>query len=220
MLVLCAVKNIYMLNKIVNLDRNLLILVIGKRGVGKSTDTYEFLLRHQKSLIFDVSMEYQTHNIEGSFFYKKQTPEEICIDEINNFLGIRRILPIQEGRKLNIDETQNLSKEILINYKDGFCLFEDFNKYSTRNKTTDFINIIKSETKNSKIIIHLNSINAAKEIIDEANYVLLYHTVDRFNSYNLSPKTSKVLRKAESLLHEKSYKNVLISIDDRDVVAH
>lgn len=97
-----------------------LTLVVGKRGCGKSYDTFDFLLKQDRLLILDVNREYDKNCFGHPYFknpyYLYNTVDEISIDKINDCKRIKRIIPFKDGKNMSLNETFELSKNILKKY--------------------------------------------------------------------------------------------------------
>lgn len=142
----------------------ILMAVCGKKGVGKSFKTMEYLRNYvcksprRKVLIFDVNNEYSD---------KSKFPDirAIALKDIHRYNEskvpeIRRVAPFfDDGTKMTLDDMAFVLQWLVRNFYNGLLLIEDINKYVGDNMPGDLIGAIcTNRHQGVDIILHYQSI--------------------------------------------------------------
>ena len=118
----------------------MVILAVGKKGVGKTVATIQMIYQYvrgnpskgvppRKALIFDVNDEFSNFD----FFGQRHSIKSLAINDILKFsvhpkVEVRRIRPFwDDGKKMSISDMNTVLGIILENYRNGLLLVEDIN---------------------------------------------------------------------------------------------
>lgn len=126
----------------------LLIVALGKKGVGKSYqhnlmmqgyvmgDPYRGI-RPRKCLIMDVNDEY------GVYGVRALSLSDVALFTVHPYIEIRRIRPFHpDGQRMGLDEWANAVFYVLQTFRNGLLLIEDPNKWHSDHLPADLVGAI------------------------------------------------------------------------------
>jgi len=141
----------------------LLVVVCGKKGVGKSYLTEQIIQQYvrgnpvkgtppRRALILDVNDEFTK--------VKAIAIKDIAKFSAHPIIEARRVRPFHsDGKKMTLDDIAATLLYILDNYKNGLLLIEDINKYTADTMPNDLVGAICTNRHiGVDIIIHYQSI--------------------------------------------------------------
>jgi len=141
----------------------ILMVGIGKKGVGKSYSTERMIESYVKgnpakgvparrALILDVNDEYS--NIRAI------RVEDVPLFSVHTNIEVRRIRPfLDNGNKMSLDDVAQALFTILNTYRNGLLLVEDINKYISDTMPNDLVGAICTNRHiGVDIILHYQSI--------------------------------------------------------------
>jgi len=169
-------------------------LVCGKKRVGKTYTTIQTLdeavagnrakgIKPRRALIFDVNNEFSEFDFNG---YKRRIKAIALKDvgrfSVNNNIEIRRIAPFHDdGKKMSINDMQDVLNNILDVYRNGILLVEDINKYIGDSINGDLIgNLATVRHIGIDLICHYQMIGrcANPKLLGNANFIRFHKTID------------------------------------------
>lgn len=167
-----------------------LIVVCGKKGVGKSYTTIDIIREYvrgnpqqgipgRKALIFDVNNEYSDKNKFPDV--RAIALEQVPLYALQNFPQIRRVAPFfSNGTRMGLRDMADVLQWILLNYYNGLLLVEDINKYVSDNMPADVIGAIcTNRHAGVEIIIQYQSIGrVSPKVWQNLNVVRLHKNTD------------------------------------------
>jgi hypothetical protein len=148
------------------------VLVIGKKGVGKTYETLKEISSYlkkarRKVLILDVNNEYgnvqQDHNNPNFPNVRALAADQVLQWMLNGIVEARRLLPVNaNGTPLTDPEMQNLMKQVIKTFKNGALILEDITKIVSDSTPNDLIGALATQRHASlDIYIHFQSIQKA-----------------------------------------------------------
>ncbi len=196
----------------------LVILVAGKKRVGKTWTTIEMLddalrgnpekgIAPRRSLIFDVNNEFSDFKYGGfNRRIKAISIKDVARFSSSSFIEIRRISPFfDDGRKMSISDMQEVLGEILASYRNGILLVEDLNKYVGDNINTDLIgNLATARHIGLDIICHYQQISRVgnPKLLGNANLIRFHKTNDTVLRHaNKFEEKTELLQLAENIVN-------------------
>jgi hypothetical protein len=158
----------------------LLIVGIGKKGVGKSYTTERMIESYisgnpskgtpgRRALILDVNDEYS--NIRAI------RVEDVPLFSVHPQIEVRRIRPfLDNGVKMSLDDVAQALFTILNTYRNGLLLVEDINKYISDTMPNDLVGAICTNRHiGVDIILHYQSIGRITSKVWQNVNVLRMH---------------------------------------------
>lgn len=148
------------------------VLVIGKKGVGKTYETLNEITRYlkvarRKVLILDVNNEYgnvRADHKNASFpEIRGLASDQVLEWMLNGIVEARRLLPITtQGKALTNEELQELMKEVINKFKNGALILEDITKIVSDSTPNNLIGALATQRHASlDIYIHFQSVGKA-----------------------------------------------------------
>lgn len=148
------------------------VLVIGKKGVGKTYETLNEITRYLKTarrkvLILDVNNEYgavrEDHNNPNFPNIRAIAADQVLEWMLNGVVEARRILPVtQKGVPLTDHEMQEVMKQVISSFKNGALILEDITKIVSDSTPNNLIGALATQRHASlDIFIHFQSIQKA-----------------------------------------------------------
>jgi hypothetical protein len=139
----------------------LLLVGIGKKGVGKSYTTERIIESYvrgtaktppRRALIIDVNDEY--YNIKAIRL------QDVALFSAHPIIEVRRIRPFHDdGTKMGLDDIAQALFQVLSTFKNGLLLVEDINKYISDTMPNDLVGAICTNRHiGVDIILHYQSI--------------------------------------------------------------
>jgi hypothetical protein len=166
----------------------MLVLVVGKKKIGKSWTTREVLnqyvagnpsagTRGRKSIIFDTQNEYSIYPEILALALNN-----IALFSVHPEISIRRIPPfkLRTGEVMTPDEKAQAVQHILSNFRNGLVVLEDINEYIGDHLPQDVVGIILSQRhKGLDIILHYHSFGRVqKKIWPHVNLIRMHKCND------------------------------------------
>lgn len=156
----------------------LLIVGVGKKGVGKSFTTEKMIHSYvsgtakaaaRRALIIDVNDEY--YNIKAIRL------QDVPLFSIHPIIEVRRIRPFKDdGTKMSLDEIAETLFVVLQNFKNGLLLVEDINRYISDTMPNDLVGAICTNRHiGVDIILHFQSIGRITSKVWQNVNVLRLH---------------------------------------------
>ena len=158
----------------------LLMVGIGKKGVGKSYTTermiYDYVRGNpakgvppRRALILDVNDEY--------FNIKAIRIQDVALFSAHPMIEVRRIRPfMDDGTKMSLDDIAQTLFVILQTFKNGLLLVEDINKYISDTMPNDLVGAICTNRHiGVDIILHFQSIGRITSKVWQNVNVLRMH---------------------------------------------
>jgi len=158
----------------------LLMVGIGKKGVGKSYETIRMIQNYTKgnptkgtpprrALIIDVNDEYQE--------VRAIRVEDIPLFSVHPIIEVRRIRPFMDnGTKMSLDDIAQTLFQVLQTFKNGLLLVEDINKYISDTMPNDLTGAICTNRHiGVDIILHYQSIGRITSKVWQNVNVLRLH---------------------------------------------
>lgn len=198
----------------------ILMAVCGKKGVGKSFKTMEYLRQYvkgdpdngspgRKVLIFDVNNEYSD---------KAKFPDirAISLKDIIKFSQrpipeIRRVAPFfDDGRTMTLEDMSVVLQWLVSNFKNGLLLIEDINKYVSDAMPGDLIGAICTNRHSGvDIILHYQSIGRlSPKVWQNINVIRMHKNTDTVERHkNKFPDKFECMTIAEKIISHQ-YHNV------------
>jgi hypothetical protein len=191
----------------------ILMAVCGKKGVGKSFKTMEYLRNYvnksprRKVLIFDVNNEYSD---------KSKFPDirAIALKDIERYNmskipEIRRVAPFfDDGRKMTLDDMASVLLWLVRNFYNGLLLIEDINKYVGDNMPGDLIGAIcTNRHQGVDIILHYQSIGRiTPKVWQNINCLRMHRNTDSVDRHKMKfPDKHQYLKIAEIIIKRQYY---------------
>lgn len=167
-----------------------LIVVCGRKGVGKSYTTIDYIREYAKGdpangipgrkvLIFDVNNEYGDRS---KFPDIRTIPlTYVPVYSKKSVAEIRRVTPFfDNGMKMTLRDMSEVLQWILRNYYNGLLLIEDVNKYVSDNMPSDIIGAICTNRHSGvDIIIQYQSIGrVSPKVWQNLNVIRMHKNTD------------------------------------------
>lgn len=198
-----------------------LFIVTGKKGVGKSYTTEEYLNKYiisdRKSgfkgrpvLIFDINDEYGKYK---AIDYDVDEPNDIIRGKPIRMIRAPKIYRIKHQKKngafMNLNEKLTTSLDICSNFADGLMLFEDILQYAGSNLKRDFIGqIISTRHRNVDAIIHYQSLAKVPPTMwENLNYIRMHKQNDKISDYRNKIKVNYELVRIAQLIVDYRYQH-------------
>jgi hypothetical protein len=156
-----------------------LLIVVGKKGCGKSFTTKKQLLDYaykspkRRVLILDVNDEY--------FDIKAIRVEDVSFFSAHPFIEVRRIRPfLSNGKKMTLDDIATTLSIVLDNYRNGLLLIEDINKYISDTMPNDLVGAICTNRHiGVDIVVHYQSIGRiTSKVWQNLNIIRMHKITD------------------------------------------
>ncbi|MFA6569916.1 MAG: DUF87 domain-containing protein [Bacteroidota bacterium] len=186
-----------------------LIVVIGKKGIGKTFTTLQLIRQYltgnpskgvapRRVLIFDINNEYSQ--------FKSISLKHIAIFSMHPTIECRRVAPFNDdGTKMGINQMNEALNFILINYSNGLLLAEDINRYASDIINMDIIgNLATMRHINCDVIIHFQLKGKAgnPKIMGFINVMRIHKTVETFERHkDKFEGYLEILKISEKLVH-------------------
>ena len=158
----------------------LLLVGIGKKGVGKSYTTEKMIYSYvqgnpskgvppRRALIIDVNDEY--YNIKAIRI------QDVALFSAHPLIEVRRIRPfMDDGTKMSLDDIAQTLFVVLQTFKNGLLLVEDINKYISDTMPNDLVGAICTNRHiGVDIILHYQSIGRITSKVWQNVNVLRLH---------------------------------------------
>jgi hypothetical protein len=158
----------------------LLLVGIGKKGVGKSFTTEKMIYSYiqgnpakgtppRRALIIDVNDEY--YNIKAIRI------QDVALFSAHPLIDVRRIRPfMDDGTKMSLDDIAQTLFIVLQTFKNGLLLVEDINKYISDTMPNDLVGAICTNRHiGVDIILHYQSIGRITSKVWQNVNVLRLH---------------------------------------------
>jgi hypothetical protein len=158
----------------------LLLVGIGKKGVGKSYTTEKMIYSYvqgnpskgvppRRALIIDVNDEY--YNIKAIRI------QDVALFSAHPLIEVRRIRPfMDDGTKMSLDDIAQTLFGVLQTFKNGLLLVEDINKYISDTMPNDLVGAICTNRHiGVDIILHYQSIGRITSKVWQNVNVLRLH---------------------------------------------
>ena len=162
----------------------LLLVGIGKKGVGKSYETEKMIQSYirgnpakgtppRRALILDVNDEY--------YDIKAIRIQDVSLFSSHPLIEVRRIRPfMDDGTKMSLDDIAQTLFVILQTFKNGLLLVEDINKYISDTMPNDLVGAICTNRHiGVDIILHYQSIGRiTSKVWQNVNILRLHKFTD------------------------------------------
>lgn len=162
----------------------LLLVGIGKKGVGKSFTTEKMIQSYiqgnpakgtppRRALIIDVNDEY--YNIKAIRI------QDVALFSAHPLIEVRRIRPfMDDGTKMSLDDIAQTLFMVLQTFKNGLLLVEDINKYISDTMPNDLVGAICTNRHiGVDIILHYQSIGRiTSKVWQNVNILRLHKFTD------------------------------------------
>lgn len=162
----------------------LLMVGIGKKGVGKSFTTEKMIKQYvagnpvkgippRRALILDVNDEYTS--------YKAIRLQDVPLFSMHPIIEARRIRPfLDTGKKMSLSEIADALFVVLDTFKNGLLLIEDVNKYISDTMPNDLVGAICTNRHiGVDIILHYQSIGRiTSKVWQNVNVIRLHKFTD------------------------------------------
>lgn len=158
----------------------LLLVGIGKKGVGKSFTTEKMINSYiqgnpakgtppRRALIIDVNDEY--YNVKAIRI------QDVALFSAHPLIEVRRIRPfMDDGTKMSLDDIAQTLFIVLQTFKNGLLLVEDINKYISDTMPNDLVGAICTNRHiGVDIILHYQSIGRITSKVWQNVNVLRLH---------------------------------------------
>lgn len=216
-------------------------LVCGKKKVGKTYSTIQILdeavrgdiakgIKPRRALIFDVNNEFSEFDYNGV----KRRIKAIALKDVkrfsvNNHVEIRRIAPFHDnGKKMGINDMQEVLNTILDDYRNGILLVEDVNKYIGDSINADLIgNLATVRHIGIDLIAHYQMIGrcANPKLLGNANFIRYHKTIDNVSRHkDKFQEKTEILSIAECIVNHQ-YENgnqrffLYVNVDESQILA-
>lgn len=196
-----------------------LIVATGKKGVGKSFKTMEFIRKYvqpnlstgwpgRKALLYDVNNEYNDPS-------KFPDVRALSLNDVAKYsahpkIEIRRIPPFyRTGEEMPPDVKSKAVLHILLNFRNGLVLLEDINNYISDFMPKDVVGTILSQRhKGIDIILHYQSIGRIQaKVWPHINVLRMHKTSDSVaRHWEKFPDKYECLQIAEFIVNERYLK--------------
>lgn len=215
----------------------ILMAVCGKKGVGKSFKTMEYIRKYvkgdaangvpgRKALIFDVNNEYAD---------KTKFPDiyAIRLDDIIEYSRqrtpqIRRVAPFfNDGTAMTLDDMSRVLQFLVTTFKNGLFLIEDINKYVSDTMPGDLIGAICTNRHSGvDIILHYQSIGRfSPKIWQNINVIRMHKITDPVERHkNKFPDKEECMKIAERIVKDQYLSGnirfyLFVDFDDEKIYA-
>lgn len=198
----------------------MVMIAVGKKGVGKTVATIEMIYRYisgnpaagvppRKALLFDCNDEF------SEFWYHGQmhSIKAIAIKDILRFsvhtkVEARRIRPFtDDGKKMSIQDMQDTLRIILDNYRNGLLLVEDINKYTNDTLRADLVGSLATVRHiGIDLVAHYQSVGRAAnpKLLGNTKIIRLHKTNDSVARHkNKFEERTEIMQIAESIVEKK-----------------
>jgi hypothetical protein len=191
----------------------ILMAVCGKKGVGKSYKTMEYLREYankaprRKVLIFDVNDEYSDKSKYPDV--RRLALKDLRAWSASRIPEIRRIAPrFDNDKQMTLDEMAYVLNWIVGNFFNGLLLIEDINKYVGDNMPGDLIGAIcTNRHKGVDIILHYQSIGRlTPKVWQNINFVRMHRNTDSVDRHANKFEDKFEYMKIAELIVEKQFK--------------
>ncbi len=206
-----------------------LIVACGKKGVGKTYQTFQMLQKYIKGdatkgvparrvLILDVNDEYEN--------VKSIAVKDILLFSIHPFVEIRRVRPFRpDGNKMTLDEVAETLSFILEKFRNGMLVIEDVSRYVGDHLPNDLIGAIATNRHSGMdIVIHYQGIGRlTPKIIQNMNVVRLHKITDTVERHkNKFEDKFQFLAIAQCMVNQQYFNDnqrffVFIDIDEEKI---
>lgn len=172
------------------------VLVIGKKGVGKTYETLNEITRYlhkarRKVLVFDVNGEYgnvqKDHNNPRFPNIRGIAADQVLNWMLNGVIEARRIIPVKsDGTAYTDPEMQELMKVVVKTFKNGALILEDITKIVSDSTPNDLIGALATQRHASlDIYIHFQSIQKAAhpKFVALSNLIRMHKCEDEVARY-------------------------------------
>lgn len=213
-------------------------VVVGKKGVGKTYKTIEYLLDYvqglggvpRKVLIFDVNDEYGAYKLErGMVNIKALALKDIAMFTIHPKIEIRRIRPFfDDGTRMTIDDMSDVLLRIIDIFRGGLLVIEDINKYTSDNMKNDLIGAICTcRHLDLDVLLQQQSIGrVATKVWQNINFLRFHRNSDSVEKhknkfpekYELFTITEKLVNSQYRMGNERFY--VHVDIDTEKIIGN
>lgn len=184
---------------------NELILIIGAKASGKTVEIKDKLsnITDKNAVVFDYCQEYEDFDI-------------IQPDEVVSFLNgkdgkVARIIPVVNGEKMTLTESQKVVLNILDNIKDGILVLEDLTIYapSSHEIYEKIITLSENTNNNASIICSFQSVSSTHgEFINKAALISLHRQItSRIDIYKSKIESFELFKIAFLLVQNKTKDN-------------
>ena len=194
------------------------ILVAGKKGVGKTVETVKMIYNYvkgtpnkppRKALIFDVNDEF------SSFWYFGQTHsvkaislKDITKFSMSNIIEVRRIRPFfDDGKRMTINDMTEVLGIILEQYRNGLLLEEDINKYTGDYMQVDLIGALATARHvGLDVIAHFQGVGrlANPKLVGNCNFIRLHKCNDTIKRHEKKfEEKTEIMQLAEIIINNR-----------------
>lgn len=217
----------------------MVMIACGKKGVGKTVATIEMIYRYitgnpskgippRKCLLFDCNDEFSHFWYHGSYHsIKALAIKDILRFSVHPKIEARRIRPFwDDGRKMTIDDMNEVLGIILENYRNGLLLVEDINKYTNDTMKGDLVGSLATVRHiGIDLVAHYQSIGRAAnpKLLGNTRIIRLHKTNDTVSRHkNKFEERAEILQIAESIVDKKYQEGdkryyLFVDIDDSKI---
>jgi hypothetical protein len=176
----------------VSTRENRLIIVTGKKRIGKSNETlrnifYDVVADGRKGLLFDVNNEYGEYEIFFSDGKSKvHRIKRIFHKDIKKFssqkkIEVCRVVPISDsGKRMTHEQIENLLLKVLNDFRGGVLLLEDMNNLIGDSLPVKVSGaLVNNAHRDCDIYVHLQSVGRVlPKMRQNAEYVRFHYQLD------------------------------------------
>lgn len=194
---------------------NLLVIVTGRKRVGKSHESLRQLLYYayvskypKKSLIFDVNNEFGAYKIEKTTHNIKEIKESELL-KYSALKGgeVRRIVPIKpNGMPMDENEIDELLTKVIKFFRNGILMVDDFNTIYGDSMPVKFTSLLCNNAhRGADVILHLQSAGRLlPKLRQNTNIIRMHAQLDDIDDSKgkLPPSDYKVLKIAQLMINK------------------
>lgn len=186
----------------------ILMAVCGKKGVGKSWKTMEYLRKYvsenprRKVLIFDVNNEYSD--------IRNISLENVKLYGSSKLVQIRRVQPFfDDGTPMKLSDMARVLEFLIQNFFNGLLLIEDLNRYVGDNMPSDIIGALcTNRHKGVDMIIHFQSIGRiTPKFWQNINHLRIHQNTDSVDRHRNKFEDKFEYLKIAEILIDKQYRS-------------
>lgn len=192
---------------------NLLIIVTGRKRVGKSYESlrqllvYAYKSKHpKKSLILDVNGEYGAYEIGGTIHHIKEIKEADLIKYSSSKIPeVRRIVPIKpNGMPMDENEIDELLIKVIKFFRNGVLFIDDLNVIMGDAMPVKFTSLLCNNAhRGADVILHLQSCGRLlPKLRQNCNIIRCHAQLDSLEDSKgkMPPSDYKILKIAQLMI--------------------
>jgi len=201
-------------------------VAVGRKGCGKTFTTKRLLnqyvsgnpskgVKARRVLILDVNDEFED--------IKALKVSDIQKFSMHPKIEIRRIRPFHEnGRRMTVNEVQDILFKILFDFRNGLLLIEDINRYISDYLPNDLVGaIVTNRHTDTDIIMHFQSIGrVSPKIWQNLSWIRFHKNTDSVDKHRNKFEDKYEMLKLVEMFVNKEYhdgnQRVFIYVDIED----